>query len=338
MGLLAENEVTSSRTAIANALSVSKNEIYFTSGGTEANNISIFGAVNARKRLGNKIVTTTIEHSSVYETIKHLESIGFEVVYLTPDENGEITINQLSNAIDSNTILVSMMYINNETGLILPIDKIAKVIKAKNAPAIFHCDAVQAFGKINIKPKKLEIDLLSISSHKIYGPQGVGALYIKNGVRILPHTFGGEQESRIRPGTQATALIAGFGQAVKEIDYTSFDKIQALNNYLKEQIKTLDNVIINSQDNNFPYILNFSVVGIKSETLLHFLASKNIYVSSGSACAKGKSSHVLNALNIDKKYIDSAIRVSFCKDNSFSDIDLLINSIDEATKTLVRKI
>ncbi len=337
-GFLAENIVENSRNIIAHSLNVNKNEIFFTSGGTESNNLAILGAVDTRKRMGNRIITTAIEHSSVFETMKHLESLGYEVIYLKPDENDNITLEQLNNAIDNNTILVSMMYVNNETGLILPIDKVSKVIKAKKSPALFHCDAVQAYGKIKIYPKKYSMDLLTISAHKIHGPQGIGAVYIKNSVKVNPITFGGEQENKIRPGTQATALISGFGASVLEVDYNNFDYIRELQNYLKLKLKDIDDVAINSPNDNFPYILNFSILGIKSETMLHYLADKNVYVSSGSACAKGKQSHVLKALNLNKKISDSAIRVSFSKENTFFEIDSLVAHIANATSDIIRKI
>lgn len=286
--------------------------------------------------MGNKIVTTAMEHSSVFDSIRHLENKGFEIIYLKP-ENGSITLKQLSDAIDDKTVLVSMMYVNNETGLILPVDKVKKVIKAKHSPALFHCDAVQAFGKIPVKPKKIDADLLTVTAHKIHGPKGTGALYIKKGTRIIPRACGGEQEKRIRPGTEAAPLIAGFGAAVREIDFESTEYIVELNEYLRKQLKALDNIKINSPDNALPYILNFSVPGIRSETMLHFLSSKNIYVSSGSACAKGKKSHVLESMGLSYEYIDSAIRVSFSKFNTIQDIDRLVCAIIEGTKTLVRK-
>lgn len=335
-GLQAQHSVEDARNAVANALGVTASEIYFTSGGTEANNLAVIGTALCKRKTGNKIVTSMIEHSSIMDSCKYLESLGFEVVYLPVEENGAVLLESLENAIDENTILVSLMYVNNETGVIQPVDKIPRIIKRKNSPAVFHIDAVQAFGKLPFKNTRLKADMISVTAHKIYGPKGVGALYIKKGVRITPRQFGGEQQSKIRPGTESAPLIAGLGQAVKEIDYTKNDSVKEINAYLRERLKELDGVAINSPDNALEYILNFSVLGIRSETMLHFLAERNIYVSSGSACSKGKPSYVLTAMGLDKRFADSAIRVSFSNSNTKEDIDSLVNAIGEGINSLVR--
>ncbi|MEE0060842.1 MAG: cysteine desulfurase family protein [Acutalibacteraceae bacterium] len=335
-GLQAQHSVEEARNIISNALGVSANEIYFTSGGTEANNLAIIGTALCKRKTGNKIVTSAIEHSSIMDSCKYLESLGFEVVYLPAQENGAVSVESLENAIDENTILISLMYVNNETGAIQPVEKIPRIIKRKNSPAVFHIDAVQAFGKLPMKNTKLKADMISVTAHKIYGPKGVGALYIKKGVRVTPRQFGGEQQSKIRPGTESAPLIVGFGQAVNEIDYTKNDRVKEVNAYLKEKLGELDGVVINSPENALEYIVNFSVVGIRSETMLHFLAEKNIYVSSGSACSKGKPSYVLTAMGLDKKLADSAIRVSFSHDNTKEDIDRLVETINDGINSLVR--
>lgn len=335
-GLQAQHSVEEARNIISNALGVSANEIYFTSGGTEANNLAIIGTALCKRKTGNKIVTSAIEHSSIMDSCKYLESLGFEVVYLPAQENGAVSVESLENAIDENTILISLMYVNNETGAIQPVEKIPRIIKRKNSPAVFHIDAVQAFGKLPMKNTKLKADMISVTAHKIYGPKGVGALYIKKGVRVTPRQFGGEQQSKIRPGTESAPLIVGFGQAVNEIDYTKNDRVKEVNAYLKEKLGELDGVVINSPENALEYIVNFSVVGIRSETMLHFLAEKNIYVSSGSACSKGKPSYVLTAMGLDKKLADSAIRVSFSHDNTKEDIDRLVEAINDGINSLVR--
>lgn len=335
-GLQAQHSVEEARNIISNALGVSANEIYFTSGGTEANNLAIIGTALCKRKTGNKIVTSAIEHSSIMDSCKYLESLGFEVVYLPAQENGAVSVESLENAIDENTILISLMYVNNETGAIQPVEKIPRIIKRKNSPAVFHIDAVQAFGKLPMKNTKLKADMISVTAHKIYGPKGVGALYIKKGVRVTPRQFGGEQQSKIRPGTESAPLIVGFGQAVNEIDYTKNDRVKEVNAYLKEKLGDLDGVVINSPENALEYIVNFSVVGIRSETMLHFLAEKNIYVSSGSACSKGKPSYVLTAMGLDKKLADSAIRVSFSHDNTKEDIDRLVEAINDGINSLVR--
>lgn len=335
-GLQAQHSVENARNIIANQLGATAKEIYFTSGGSEANNMAIIGTALAKKKTGNKIVTSAVEHSSIIESCKYLETLGFQVVYLPVDSFGAVSVEALQQAIDDNTILVSLMYINNETGAIQPVDKVPRIIKRNNSPAVFHIDAVQAFGKIPVKVTKLKADMVSITAHKIHGPKGVGALYIKKGVRIIPRQFGGEQQGKIRPGTESSPLIVGFGQAVSEIDFENNDKIIKLNSYLREQLQEIDGVVINSHSNTLEYILNFSVTGIKSETMLHFLAEKGIYVSSGSACAKGKQSYVLGAMGLDKIVTDSAIRVSFSKYNTTDDVDILVNAIKQGVNTLVR--
>ncbi|MEE0858706.1 MAG: cysteine desulfurase family protein [Acutalibacteraceae bacterium] len=335
-GLQAQHSVEYARNAVAKSLGVSPSEIYFTSGGTEANNMAVIGTALCKKKTGNRIVTSAVEHSSVAEACKYLETLGFEVIYLPVQADGSVSVESIQNAVDENTILVSLMYINNETGAVQPVEKVARIIKKNNSPAVFHIDAVQAYGKVPFKNTKLKADLISVSSHKIHGPKGVGAIYIRKGVRITPRQFGGEQQSKIRPGTESTPLICGFGQAVEEIDYTNNEKIKVLNAYLRENLKTLDGVVINSPENATEYILNCSVTGIKSETMLHFLEEKGIYVSSGSACAKGKQSYVLTAMGLDKRLSDSALRISFSKHNTKSDIDKLIEALNEGIKSLVR--
>ncbi|MEE1076182.1 MAG: cysteine desulfurase family protein [Acutalibacteraceae bacterium] len=335
-GLQAQHSVEDARNTLANALGVTSSEIYFTSGGTEANNLAVIGTALCKRKTGNKIVTSAIEHSSIMDSCKYLETLGFEVVYLPVEKNGAVSVESLENAIDENTILVSLMYVNNETGAIQPVEKIPRIIKRKSSPAVFHIDAVQAFGKLPFKNTKLKADIISVTAHKIYGPKGVGAIYVKKGVRITPRQFGGEQQSKIRPGTESAPLIVGFGEAVKEIDYTKNNDVKEINDYLRERLKELDGVVINSPDNALEYILNFSVVGIRSETMLHFLADRNIYVSSGSACSKGKPSYVLTAMGLDKRLADSAIRVSFSNSNTRADIDKFVEAVNDGINSLVR--
>ncbi|MGN1138926.1 MAG: cysteine desulfurase family protein [Ruminococcus sp.] len=337
-GMEAEDELIKARHIIAKSLGVEDNEIYFTSGGTEANNLAVLGAVNALKRRGNKIVTTAIEHSSVYETMKQLENQGFEVTYIEPKKDGNLSIEDFKTHIDKNTILVSLMAVNNEVGSILPFDRVSKIIKENNSPALLHCDCVQAYCKIPLKLKKSGIDLATVSGHKIHAPKGVGALYIKDGVRIIPQHFGGEQESKIRPGTEPLPLICGFAKAVTMADIEkNYQYISKLNSYAREKLSTIDSVVINSPENALPYIINISVKGIRSETMLHYLEQFEIYVSSGSACSKGKPSHVLQAMKLDRDLADSALRISFSTDNTEDDIDALCDAIDNGLKKLVRR-
>lgn len=337
-GLDAERLLTSSREAVAASLHVDAKNIIFTSGGTESDNMAIVGAVKALHRRGKKIVTTAFEHSAVINTMKQLENDGFEVVYLKPDESGTVPISAFIEAIDDKTILVSCMSVNNETGAYLPIELIKKAITAKNSPALFHCDATQSYMKYPINPSALGIDLLTVSAHKIHGPKGVGALYIKKGVRILPRTFGGEQERGLRPGTEPLILIHSFSAAITDFGDSEENKrkARAIKNYITEKLKDYDDIIINSPENSSDYILNISVLGIRSETMLHYLENKGVYISSGSACAKGKASHVLVSLGFDKARADSALRISFSKYNDLIQADRLIDGIITAKNTLIK--
>lgn len=337
-GFEAEKELNSAREAIASLIGAKESEIYFTSGGTEANNLALMGSAEAKKRSGKKIVTTAIEHSSVIDTAKHLEDIGFEVEFVYPKDKNGFDIADFEKAIDENTILVSVMLVNNETGLMPPVAKIPAIIKRKGSPALFHIDAVQGLGKEIVNVSSLKCDLLSISAHKIHGPKGVGALYVKKGVRILPRTFGGKQESSLRPGTEALPLIGAFGVSASEVNvFRNSEKISELNLYLRQKLHKLDDIIINSPKDASPYILNFSALGIRSETMLHHLSSQGVFVSSGSACSKGGKSHVLSALDIDDDIADSAIRVSFSKESTKEDADALVEALALGLNTLQRK-
>ncbi len=332
-GLNANLELRAAREKIANALSCESEEVYFTSGGTEANNLAILGAAEAGKRKGKRIVTTAIEHESVLQSVDELEKQGFEVVRLMPDKQGRITEQQVFDAVNSDTILVSMMYVNNEVGSVMPVKSIKKAVKRANAPALIHIDCVQAFGKLEVKPSKLGADLVTVTAHKIHGPKGVGALYVKKGTRILPRVFGGEQEKKLRPGTEAIPLIAGFGVAADLIPdlKKQSEKIKEINAYAKEGLLTVPGVKINSGDDASDYIINLFVpTFMTSQTVVQHLSSKyGVYVSNGSACAKGKRSHVLTAMKLDDKIIEKSIRVSFSRTTTKGDIDEFVNAIRE---------
>lgn len=331
-GILAEKELSKSRKKIADVLKCDEREVYFTSGGTEANNLAVFGSVYGNKKKKKKIIITSTEHSSVKESAEELKKRGFELIYIEPNENGQADIDNLYSIIDDEVALVSIMHVNNEIGSINDILKVRNILNLKKSEAIFHVDAVQSFGKIDVNVKKIGADLVSISSHKIHGPKGVGALYIKRGTNIKPMIFGGEQEKRIRPGTESAALISGFSAAIDSLGNMkeNFNHILELNNYLRTRLKEIPGVVINSAETmTLPYICNFSTCKVRSETMLHFLAEKNIYVSSGSACAKGKMSHVLKSMNLDKNVIDTAIRVSFSRYNDINDVDVFIEGLKE---------
>lgn len=332
-GLSANMEVRHAREVIAKSLSCESDEVIFTSGGTEANNLAIFGAVEANKRRGKRIVTTAIEHESVLQSTDELEKQGYEVVRLAPDKYGRITEEQIYEAVNSDTILVTMMLVNNEVGSIMPVEAIKKAVKRASSPALIHIDCVQAYGKMEIKPAKLGADLVTVTAHKVHGPKGIGALYIKKGVRIVPRTYGGEQEKKIRPGTESAPLIAGFGKAVEMMprlrEQSAITK--ELNAYAKDQLSGLDGVIINSGDDASDYIINLYVpTFMTSQTVIQHLSSQyGVYVSNGSACAKGKRSHVLTAMKLNDKIIDKSIRISFSRDTSKDDIDELIKALKE---------
>ncbi len=335
-GLDANAEIRHAREVIAKSLSAENEEIYFTSGGTEANNLAIFGAAEAKKRLGKRIVTTAIEHESVLEAVNELEKQGFEVIRLIPDASGNISEEQIFEAVNADTILVSIMYVNNEVGSILPIECVRKAVTKAGAPALIHFDCVQAYGKLNIKPKKLGADLVTVSAHKVHAPKGVGALYIKKGTRIVPRTYGGAQESKIRPGTEAAPLIAGFGKAVEIAPpiKEQREKIKALKEYAVNKLLEIDGIRINSPENASDYIINFYVpTFMTSQTLVQHLSSKyGICISSGSACAKGKKSHVLTAMRLPDKVIEHSVRVSFSRNSTKEDIDALIKALSETVK------
>lgn len=339
-GVDAMTHVIKARETIARSLGVSKDEIYFTSGGTEANNLAIFGAVKAKKRLGNRIVTTAIEHESVLQCAQELEKMNFEVVYLKPDSKGNISEEQIFNAVNGDTILVSVMYINNEVGSIMPVQRIRRAVTKAAAPALVHIDCVQAYGKIPLRPKKLGADVITVSAHKVHGPKGIGALYIDKSSNLKAQNFatvfGGEQEKRIRPGTLCSPLIAGFGAAVEAFqpEGEQNERIAELNRYTRKKLAEIDGVIFNNDENASPYIINIYVPSyMRSQTIIQELSSRyGICVSNGSACAGGKKSHVLTAMGLDNEIIDKSIRISFCRDNTIEEADRFISALKELIK------
>ena len=330
LGLKAEQTMTAARKAIADALGVPAETVYFTSGATESSNLAVRGAAGTYGRRKKKVITTTVEHSSVKEAFNRLEEEGFEVVRISP-RDGAFDPADFIRAADENTCLISMMLVNNETGTVLPVKKVFTEIKRRFPDNITHCDAVQAFMKIPVKPNDLKADLISMSAHKIYGPKGVGALYVKKGVRLVKQNLGGRQENNMRGGTEAVPLIAGFGEAVSHLAGTMAErteKLEALRKYLTEKISAMDGVVLNSREDAVPYIVNISVKGIRSEIILHFLEEKEIYISSGSACSKGAKSGVLGEFGIRPELEDSALRISFCHENTTEEIDEFITAFE----------
>ncbi len=324
-GFLAEKQVEKARKLIMKALGAkNEKEVIFTSGGTEGDNLAIFGTVNAKNKIGKHIITSKIEHHAVLDCFKYLETQGYEVTYIAVDKLGRIDLKQLENAVRDDTILISIMTVNNEVGTIQPINEIRKI--AKNAT--IHTDAVQAFGKIDLS--QIDADLITVSAHKVHGPKGIGALYVKSGTKIKNVIFGGGQEWNLRSGTLNVPAISSFGVAVSQL-IDEFEEnnnyINELQNYLITRLNEIDDIIINSKDKG--NIVNVSFNGIRGEVLLHYLEDKNIYVSTGSACnAKStKISYVLEAMNIDRAYAEGAVRISLSKYNTKEEIDIAIEEI-----------
>lgn len=348
LGFNAEKKVERARDIIANFLSVNKDEVYFTSGGTESNNIAIQGIINKNKKRGNHIITTEIEHPSILNIFKYYEESGFNVTYLKVDEYGFIDLEELEKSINDSTILVSIMLVNNEIGTIEPVEKIRDILNKKDSNAYIHVDGIQAFGKIPLKLKEWDIDSFSFSGHKIHGPKGIGGLYIKKEANISPMVYGGNQEKGLRSGTENVPGIVGMGKAVEIINNNFEDEkkyIMNLKKYLYKNIKSnIPRIKINSLlDNNFsPYILNISFLGVKGEVLLHFLEDRGIYVSTGSACSshgQGKS-YVLTAIGLSNEEIEGAIRFSLSHFNTKEDIDYVVEelkkSVDEIRQIMMR--
>ncbi len=335
-GMEAEALVSRTRARVAECLHCQDNEIFFTGCGTESNNTALFGAAEALKKRGNRIVTTAIEHPSVARAADELQKRGFDVVRLTPQKDGKVAVDDIEKAVNKDTVLVSIMLVNNETGAVQPVDKVKEIIKKSDSPALFHCDAVQAFGKMNIDVKALGIDLLSASGHKLHAPKGVGVLYKRNGVNIPPLLFGGGQEHGFRSGTEAVPAIYALCGAIEQLEKpdSALPKMKKLFGYALKRLLSLDGVVLNSPEDALPYIINVSVTGYRSETLLHFLEADGICVSSGSACSKGAKSGVLTAMGLSNERADSALRISFCQENEKEDIDALCESIEKAQKRL----
>lgn len=333
-GMESEVYVRHARESIAKSLKVDDRCILFTSGGTESDNLALIGCASANKRAGMHIITTKIEHPAILDTCKYLESQGYEITYLGVDGNGHISLKELEEAIRPDTIIVSIMHTNNEIGSLQPIEEAGKIIKAKNPQILFHVDAVQGFGKARIYPKKMNIDLLSVSGHKIHGPKGIGFLYIGEKVKIHPIIHGGGQQKNLRSGTENVPGIAGIAKAA-ELIYENFDAdmdhLYSMKEKLIKGLSEIDDVKINGLTGreSAPHIVSLSVGGIRSEVLLHALEDKGIYVSAGSACASNKPaiSETLKAINVEKRFLDSTIRFSLCAHNTEEQIDYCIETI-----------
>ena len=342
-GVEAENLIREAKKAIADTLKVQEKEILFTSGGTESNNTALIGTALANRRAGKHLITTGVEHPSIYNTMSFLEEMGFEVTYLPVDHLGHISLEDLEKAIREDTILVSVMYVNNEVGAVEPIEAISQCIKKKNPKTLFHVDANQAYGKYKIRPKKQGIDLLSVSGHKIHAPKGVGFLYIRDGVKIRPILFGGGQQKGMRSGTENVPGCVGLGVAAREA-YKDFDarieKLYTLREHLIAGLKPLGGVTINGSEDrtNAPQIVSASFEGVRSEVLLHALEDKGVYVSSGSACSSNHPgiSGTLKGIGVKKELLDSTIRFSLGDLNTEEEVDYAIGVLGELLPVLRR--
>lgn len=339
-GVRAKTALETARGRIADVLSCAPEEVYFSHSGTLANNTAVFGAAEMKKRAGNRIVTTATEHPSVANCMARLEERGFEVIRLKPSAGGAFSPEELLRAVNKNTILISCMLVNNETGAINPVELLQKAAKRAGAPALIHVDAIQAFGKLPVKPGKMGIDLLTVSGHKIHGPKGVGALYIRKGVQIRPYVVGGGQENGLFSGTEPLPAIVGFGAAAAALPdpKQSLEKLRNLRRYLLEKVKAIPGVEVNSPPDGLPYIVNLSVTGIPSQVLINHMGSRGVYLSAGSACKKGHRSEVLTVMGLPPARIDSAVRISMSRYTTFTEIDAFADELLTATKTIRTKL
>ena len=340
-GRAAEHYSTAANTFFAENLKVQEKELYFTSGGTESNNLAVIGAALANQRAGKHLITTAIEHPSVLNVMKYLETCGFRVTYLPVDKDGIVSLDALRDAVSQETILLSVMYVNNEIGSVQPVKEMARTVKARNPGVLFHVDAVQAYGKYRIYPKKEGIDLLSVSGHKIHGPKGSGLLYVSEKAKIRPILFGGEQQKGIRSGTENVPGIAGMAEAAKEC-YRDLEERTDRMYRLKEKLITgaerLEGVTVNGRTgrDSAPHIVSLSFAGVKSEVLLHALEEKGIYVSAGSACSSNKPSvsQTLRAIGLEKGLLGSTLRFSLSFETTEEEIAYCLEGLKEVLPML----
>lgn len=342
-GVEAEQYVKRSAETLARLMKVNAKEILFTSGGTESDNLALFGAAQANKRRGNHIITTSVEHAAVGQPMERLQEQGFEVTVLPVDSRGVVKMDVLETALRLDTILVSVMYVNNEVGAVMPVEEIGRLVHEKSPNALFHVDAIQAFGKYRIYPKRMGIDLLSVSGHKIHGPKGTGFLYINEKAKVQPQILGGGQQNGMRSGTDNVPGIAGLGVAAEMI-YQDFENkvehLYQLKERLADGLLKLPDVILNGMGlrEGAPQILSASFIGIRSEVLLHTLEDRGIYVSAGSACSshKRKASDTLSAMEMPKEQKESTLRFSFSEENTFEEVDYCLAVLQEVLPMLRR--
>ena len=340
-GVIAEKYITEAKKKIAKTLKVDEKELVFTSGGTESNNLAIIGSALANKRAGMHVITTSIEHPSVTNPFIWLSENGFEVTYLSVDEYGQIKLDELKEAIRPDTILVSIMQVNNEIGALQPIEEAAKVIKAANPKTLFHVDAIQSYGKMQIFPKKWNVDMLSVSGHKIHGPKGSGFLFIKDKTKVKPLIHGGGQQKGMRSGTENVPAIAGLAVASEEM-YAGLEEnrnhLYTLRDYFIEEVEKIDGVSVNGRKDHdsAPHIVSVSIEGVRAEVILHTLEDRNIYVSAGSACASNKPaiSSTLQSIGLKKELLDSTVRFSFSIHTTKEELDYALSVMREVIPML----
>ena len=337
-GAAAEKRMNQARSVVAASLGCKAEEVYFTGCGSEGNNLAILGAVRARKGWGNRIIVSGFEHPSVAQPMAQLAREGFDVQVVNPEKDGHLDVNKMLDLVDKNTILVACMAVNNETGTVVDTETLAAGVKEKNSRTAVHIDGVQAWMRIPVKLKN--VDSYTVSAHKIHGPKGVGALYLRQRYHILPPYLGGGQERGIRPGTENLPGIIGMAVAAQEGMKTMaarHAKLTQLNQLLREGLAQIPGITLNSPADGVAEVVNFSLGDIKSENMLHFLEQRQVYVSSGSACSKGAASHTLAAMGLDEAAIDTAIRVSFCEDNTPEDVQALLEGLKEGKETLAKR-
>lgn len=342
-GVEAERYVKESKEIIARTLKVQEKEIFYTSGGTESDNWALMGAASANSRAGRHLITTKVEHPAILQTMEYMASIGYEVTYLSVDEKGVICLEELERAIRPDTILVSIMHVNNEVGAVQPVEEAGVLIKRMNPKTLFHVDAVQSFGKYRIYPKKCKIDMLSVSGHKIHGPKGTGFLYIDDHVKIKPILFGGGQQKGLRSGTENVPGVAGIGKAT-QLMYRNLtedvERLYELKRHFTNGILEIKNVKVNGPmyEDGAPHIVSVSFAGVRSEVLLHALEDKGVYVSAGSACASNKHtvSATLKSMGATQEMLDSTIRFSFSIFTTREELDYTLKCLNEILPMLRR--
>ena len=334
LGFTASQLMKEARKQVADLMGAEPERVFFTSGGTEADNWAVSAAAERLGKRGKHIITTAVEHHAILHPVQKLQAQGFEVTYLQPDETGLVSVETLSEALRPDTILVSIMMVNNETGAVMPIEQMVKATRRKSPLALFHTDAVQGLGKIPFKAKTLGADMISVSAHKIHGPKGAGALYIRKGVNLPPLLRGGGQEQDLRSGTEAMPAIAGFGAACAACDVRAEAAHMAgLRDLCRERLARIPGLVFLGRG-EAPHVVNIAIPGIRSQGIIHCLQDREIYVSAGSACAKGHRSHVLEAMKADPAAIDGSIRISFGRDNIPAHVEALAQALEHAKEVL----